>query len=668
MLFAATARQYTASQKPLTMRTTFGQEECQNLKTALSKEWLETNGLGSFACSTIIGANVRRHNGLLVASLRPPVERYVLLSKVEERVVAGRQECHLSTNLYPGTVYPHGFNVQAEFRLRPWPTFRYVCHEMALEKSVCLIHGENTVVLSYRNCGASGAIELKLRPLLAFRDYNSLQKRNDAANMAVERGKCALSVQPYAGLPRLYFYGKTDSVEVKPDWYNRFTYPVEQERGLDAEEDLFTPFELTLKIAGGETAHLVVSTEKKTGVDAGKLLDAERQRRKEFEKEKDKTRQALLIAADAFIARRGEHYRTVLAGFPWFTDWGRDTMIALPGLTLTTGKFELAKEILLTFARYCDRGMIPNVFPDAGETPEYNTVDGALWFVVTAWKYWKASGDDAGARQLLPALREVIKFYRDGTRFDIHADTDGLITAGAAGTQLTWMDVKVDGYVPTPRHGKAVEINALWLNALLMLAELEEKLAGDIQSAVILRKLADQVAVSFVKTFWNADGGYLFDVAQGNFRDPAIRPNQIFAVSLPHSPLDKAQQKSVLDCVTKHLLTPVGLRSLARGHEKYIGKYTGNRWQRDCAYHQGTVWPWLIGPYCDAYAKVNGTGKTQRKEIAGLLAGLIAHLEEAGLGHVSEIFDGDPPHRPAGCFAQAWSVAELLRAYDTYVR
>jgi predicted glycogen debranching enzyme len=650
------------------MRTTFGQEECQNLRTALSKEWLETNGLGGFACSTIIGANLRRHNGLLVASLRPPVERYVLLSKVEERVVAGHQECHLSTNLYPGTVYPHGFNVQAEFRLRPWPTFRYVCHEMALEKSVCLIHGENTVVLSYRNCSAGGAIELKLRPLLAFRDYNSLQKRNEATNMAVERGKGMLSVQPYAGLPRLYFYGKTDAVEVKPDWYNRFTYPIEQERGLEAEEDLFTPFELTWKIPTGETAHLVVSTEKKTGVDAEKLLAAERQRRKEFENEKDKTRQALLIAADAFIARRGENHRTVLAGFPWFTDWGRDTMIALPGLTLTTGKFELAKEILLTFAKYCDKGMIPNVFPDAGQTPEYNTVDGALWFVVAAWKYWKASGDDAGAKQLLPALREVIKHYKDGTRYDIHADTDGLISAGAAGTQLTWMDVKVDGYVPTPRHGKPVEINALWLNALLMLAELEERLASDIQSAVILRKLADEVAGSFVKAFWNADGGYLFDVVQDNFRDPAIRPNQIFAVSLPYSPLDCAKQKSVFDCVTKHLLTPVGLRSLARGHEKYVAKYTGNRWQRDCAYHQGTVWPWLIGPYCDAYAKVNGTGKTHRKEMAGLLAGLIAHLEEAGLGSVSEIFDADPPHRPLGCFAQAWSVSELLRVYDAYVR
>lgn len=649
------------------MRMVFNQAVCQNLKTALSKEWLETNGIGSFACSTIIGANVRRQNGLLVASLKPPVERHVLLSKMEERARLGNQECHLSTNLYPGTIYPHGFNIQTEFRLRPWPTFRYVCDEFEIEKSVCLIYGENTVVISYRNMRSRGPVELKVRPLLAFRDYNSLQKRTDAVNMNVERGNGVLSVQPFAKLPRLYFHSKGE-IETRADWYNRFNYPVEQERGLDFEEDLFTPFELTFKLPSGQTVSIVVSTERKTGADAEALLAAERERRKEFERDKDTTRQALLIAADAFITKRGKDFKSVLAGYPWFTDWGRDTMIALPGLTLTSGKFKLAKEILLTFAKYCDKGMIPNVFPDAGETPEYNTVDGALWFVVSTWNYWKASKDDVGTKQLLPAFSDVIKFYREGTRYDIFADDDGLISAGTPGTQLTWMDVKVDGYVPTPRHGKPVEINALWLNALLMLAEIEEKLAGDIQSAVILRKLADQVAGNFVKTFWNADGNYLFDVVQGNFRDPAIRPNQIFAVSLPYSPLDKAQQKAVLDCVTKHLLTPVGLRSLARNHEKYCPKYTGNTWQRDCAYHQGTVWGWLIGPYCDAYAKVNGTGKTQKKEIAGLLAGLFAHLEQAGLGSVSEIFDADPPHRPVGCFAQAWSVSELLRVYDTYVK
>ena len=650
------------------MRTVFNQSECHNLKTALSKEWLEANGFGSFASSSIIGANTRRQHGLLIASLRPPVERHVLLSKFEERVICHGQESHLTTNLYPGTVYPHGFNIQQQFRLRPWPTFRYASADFEIEKGICLIHGENTVVVSYRNVRSRGPIELKLRPLLAFRDYNSLQKRNDSVNMNVARGDGELSVQPFDKLPRLHFYAKVDGVDAKADWYYRFTYPVEEERGLDFEEDLFTPFEMTLRIPSEQSVAIVVCTEKRSNMDGAELMARERQRRKQFEREHDPVRQALLIGADAFIARRGKDRLTVLAGFPWFTDWGRDTMIALPGLTLTTERFDVAKKILLTFAQYSDRGMIPNVFPDDGETPEYNTVDASLWFVVAAWKYWKASGDDAGMRQLLAALKDVIKYYKEGTRFDICADADGLITAGKQGSQLTWMDVNVDGYVPTPRHGKPVEINALWLNALLMLAEMDERILHDVQSAVILRKLADHVATSFVKAFWFAEGGYLYDVIQGNFKDTAIRPNQIFAVSLPYSPLDEAQQKSVFDVVTKHLLTPFGLRSLARNHEKYVGRYTGNRWQRDCAYHQGTVWPWLIGAYCDACVKVNGDDRSRRKDIARIIEGLIGHLEDAGLGSVSEIFEGNPPHRPAGCFAQAWSVSELLRVYDSYVR
>lgn len=650
------------------VRTILDRSECQNLKHALSKEWLETNGLGGFASSTIIGANTRRQHGLLVAALRPPVERHVLLSKFEERVLVDGQESHLGTNLYPGTVYPHGFNIQTEFRLRPWPTFRHANADFEIEKSVCLIHGENTVVVGYRNLRARGPLELKLRPLLAFRDYNSLAERDDSIEMAVERADGVLSVQPCEKLPRLYFYAKPDAVDLKADWYYRFTYPVEQERGLDFEEDLFTPFELTFRIPIGESVYVVVSTEKKDSVNAQDLVARERLRRKQFEREPDTVRQTLLIAADAFIARRGKDRLTVLAGLPWFADWGRDTMIALPGLALTTERFDVARKILMTFAQYIDRGMIPNVFPEVGETPGYNAVDASLWFVVAVWKYWKAGGGDEGALQLLPALREVIKYYREGTRYDIYADGDGLITAGTPGTQLTWMDVKVDGYVPTPRHGKPVEINALWFNALLMLAEMEERLSHNIHSAVILRKLADQVAGSFVKAFWNGERGYLYDVIQGDFRDPSIRPNQVFAVSLPYSPLDKAQQKSVFDVVTQHLLTPYGLRSLSPKDEKYCGKYTGNHWQRDCAYHQGTVWAWLIGPYCDAHARIHGNGKSQRKEIGRLIQGLINHLEDAGLGTVSEVFDGDPPHRPVGCFAQAWSVSELLRVYDAYVK
>lgn len=650
------------------MRTVFDRSECQNLKHALSKEWLETNGLGGFASSTIIGANTRRQHGLLVAALQPPTHRQVLLSKFEERVTCDGHECYISTNLYPGTVFPHGFNIQAEFNLRPWPTFRYVGNECQLEKTVFLVNGENTVVVGYRNVRARGPMELKIRPFLAFRDSNSLRRHDDNLNLAVEQGNGCVSVRPDPDLPRLFFYAKPTGVETKAEWYYHFTYPVEQERGLDFEEDLFSPFEMTLRIAPGHATYIVATIEPRAGVNAEELVARERQHRQQYEREHDGVRQALLIAADAFLARRGKDGLTILAGFPWFTDWGRDAMVALPGLTLTTKRFDVAKKILLTFARYLDQGMIPNAFPEVGQTPEYNSVDASLWFVVAVWKYWKASGDDGAARELFPSVQQAIQCYQEGTRYDIRADRDGLITAGTAGTQLTWMDAKVDSYVPTPRHGKPVEVNALWLNALVMVAEMEEKLSHNIHSAVVLRKLSDQVAGSFVKAFWYGEGGYLYDVIQGDFRDPSIRPNQIFAVSLPYSPLDKAQQKSVFDVLTRHLLTPFGLRTLSPKDERYCGKYTGNPHQRDCAYHQGTVWPWLIGPYCDAYVRIHGNGKSQHKEIGHLLQGLIDHLGHAGLGTVPEIFDGDPPHRPVGCFAQAWSVSELLRAYDACAR
>ena len=338
-----------------------------------------------------------------------------MVSKFEERVVVDGAEAFISTNLYPGTVYPHGFNIQKEFRLRPWPTFRYGTAEFEIEKSVTMIHGENTTVVAYRNLGSRGPVELLIRPLLACRDYNGIQRRNDEIDLAVEQAKGVFAMQPVAQLPKLYFHCSPVPVgaEMKGDWYYKFTYPVEEERGLDFEEDLFTPVEWWLRIPAGQVAYITISTDRKNGVAPERLLAGERERRKAFEAEPDPTRQALLIAADQFISRRGKDNLTVLAGYPWFTDWGRDTMIALPGLTLTSNRLDVAGKILRTFARYCDRGQIPNVFPDAGETPEYNTVDASLWFIVAAWKYWKAGGAVA---ELMPALREVVKYYREGTR------------------------------------------------------------------------------------------------------------------------------------------------------------------------------------------------------------------------------------------------------------
>jgi len=649
------------------VRNVWGQTECQNLKNALSKEWLETNGLGGFASSTIIGANTRRQHGLLVVALQPPGDRHVLLAKLEEKIEADGHEAHLSTNLYPGTIYPHGFNIQQEFRLRPWPTFRYATSEFDLEKTVTMIHGENTVVVGYRNLKARGPVTLWVRPLLAFRHYGALGRRDDTVTMALERGNGVVSVQPRPGLPRLYFHIGPATVTAVGDWYYNLSYPTEEGWQAGYQEDVFAPLELAFAIAAGQTAYLVATTEPKTAVKPEELLARERDRRLRDEREADPDRRALLVASGAFLARRGEDGLTVLAGYPWSTDWGRDAMIALPGLTLTAGRHDAARRILLTYAQYCNQGLIPHVFRERDARPEYHEADVSLWFIVAAWRYWKATGDKATLQQLLPVCAEILKHYQAGTRAGIHTDADGLIHAGAPGLPVTWMNANIDGYLPTPRHGKAVEINALWFNALMMMAEFEAKIAQNIPAATVLRKRADWVAASFSKVFWNREAGCLYDTVHGTARDASIRPNQLLAVSLPFSPLNREQQQAVFDVVTKQLLTPYGLRSLARDHERYSGRYTGSRLQRGAAVHQGLIWPWLIGPYCDAYARLHGTGKAQRQEIERLLRPLLDHLADAGLGSLPEIFEDDPSYRQAGCYAQAWSVAEVLRVYDTYL-
>ncbi|MCX7887112.1 MAG: glycogen debranching protein, partial [Verrucomicrobiae bacterium] len=409
--------------------------------------------------------------------------------------------------------------------------------------------------------------------------------------------------------------------------------------------------------------YVVATTEPDETINAAELMERERERRRQFH-DRDAVRAALCAAADAFLVQRRDHGLSIVAGFPWHGESGRSAMIALPGLLLNTRRYEEARRVLVTFAAHCNRGLIPNLLPLSGGQAAYNSVDASLWFVVAAWKYWKTSRNKAAMAELLPTLREILRWYRDGTHHGIGAADDGLIVAGGAGSQLTWMDVKIEGYVPTPRHGKPVEINALWFNALLMLAEVEEAVGGNPQAAEQLRTQAGHVAASFLKTFWNSDGGYLFDVVQDGFRDPSIRPNQIFAVGLPFSPLSAEQQTSVLKVVTEQLLTPYGLRTLSPNHEKYAPHYRGTRWQRDAIRHQGTVWPFLIGAYADAFLRVHGSGENQRQRLRELIGPLLEHLEQAGLGSVSEMFDAEPPHCPAGCPAHACGVAELLRAYE----
>lgn len=643
-----------------------GEEICSNLDFSSSREWLETNGIGGFASATITGCHTRRYHGLLVAATKPPVGRFVLLSKLEETLIVDDRRIELSTNRYPGVVHPQGFRLLKQFRLDPFPTFTFEADGIKIEKTVFMAQGENTTVVEYRVLGVNPAtnLRLQLRPLIAFRDYHSLTHENGAINGASQTEPGLISFSPYPGLPTLYLASNAVSSESSSDWYRHFEYDAERERGLDFTEDLFNPCVLEFDLNAEPSAIIIASTEPRN------VSLAKEYRQNEIARRQGNAMRSpvpddfvilLTAAADQYIVSRGDE-KSVIAGYHWFSDWGRDTMISLPGLTLPTGRFDVARGILRTFARSVDQGMLPNRFPDAGETPEYNTVDATLWFFEAVRAYLAYTDDLAFVKdELYSVLTDIIAWHVRGTRFGIKLDASGLLNSGEAGVQLTWMDAKVGDWVVTPRRGKPVEIQALWYNALCTMEELAVRL-GDEAGRKRYNSMAALTKWSFNRLLWNEKGGYLYDVANGAPPDAAIRPNQIFAVSLPHSMLSPERAKQVVDIVQRHLLTPYGLRSLAPSDPQYRGRYTGDGRSRDGAYHQGTVWPWLMGPFITAYLKLNGRSEAALRQAQQWLTPLKQHLSEAGLGHISEIFEGDAPHRPVGCVAQAWSVAEILRA------
>jgi predicted glycogen debranching enzyme len=641
------------------MKISFGQ-----LDSLRHLEWLETNALGGFAASTVIGMNTRRYHGLLVAATKPPVGRCVLLSKLEETLLVNGESFELSVNQYPGAIHPTGYRFLVDFSPDPFPVFRYVAGGVELEKRLFLVHGENSVVVQYRQL-AGPPCDLEIRPLIAFRDYHATTHRNDALNPAIEQSAQVLSIQPYRDLPRLYFAHNTWSVQRTGDWYNNFEYAVERERGLDDHEDLFQPFLLRFSLGVESPATVVASTnEHRTAAEASLLENAERRRR---ETVRSRTPiptpffERLTSAADQFLVQRGD-FQTIIAGYPWFSDWGRDTMISLPGLTLATKRFDDARKILLAFAQYVSQGMLPNRFPDAGERPEYNTVDATLWFFEAARAYVAYSGDfDLILERLLPAFREILQWHLEGTRYGIRCGDDGLLTCGQPGVQLTWMDAKVGDWVVTPRIGKPVEIQALWFNAIVSMANFCRR-AGDLDSAAVCETLAAKAKASFHMQFWTSDRSSLCDVVtlEGK-QDESIRPNQIFAVSLHHPLVEGSAARSVVETVKRELLTPMGLRTLSSRDVAYKGRYQGGVHSRDSAYHQGTVWPWLMGPFVTAYCRTAIDRKAARGEARVWLEAFERHLDDSCFGQISEIADGDFPHAPRGCVAQAWSVAELLR-------
>ncbi|HUE80472.1 MAG TPA: amylo-alpha-1,6-glucosidase [Pyrinomonadaceae bacterium] len=642
---------------------TFGSNTFNDPIGASKHEWLETNGLGGFAFSTITGMNTRRYHSLLTASTKPPVGRIVMLAKFEETLNIDGRHYDLSTNQYTGAIHPRGFAYQTGFRLDPFPIFTFEVAGLRIEKSVFMVQGQNTAIVNYEllEVPANEKVQLELRPLVAFRDYHSTTHENGALNSEVRTDEGITSIQPYRDLPALHFSHDSASIAVPGYWYRNFEYSIERERGLDYTEDLFNPFAMIFDLVQHRRARVIVSTGRYDIRNVEGYFYQERERRTKVAAGLNADfLQALVSAADQYVVARGNE-STVIAGYPWFTDWGRDTMIALPGLTLAARRTDVAKSILKEFARHVDQGMLPNRFPETGETPEYNAVDATLWYFEAVRLLLHFTSDyDFVRNELYDVLKDIIAWHQRGTRYNIHVDTDGLLSSGEPGVQLTWMDAKAGDWVVTPRHGKPVEIQALWYNALRVLEDLAKKFK-DAGSRKEFSQGADRARKSFNEQFWNDAAGCLFDVVDGDQRDASIRPNQIIAVSLSNSMVSKPRAKSIIRVVERELLTPRGLRTLSPADPRYRGHYEGNPFERDGAYHQGTVWPWLMGPFITAYVKTFGP-VTGRKFCADWLENFQEHLNEACLGQISEVFDGDPPHHARGCVAQAWSVAELLRA------
>ena len=657
------------------------------LEDLLEKEWLLTNNRGGYASSTIVGCNTRRYHGLLIGSVNPSVNRIMALAHCLEMVILNGEVFNLSTIEFDGKFTPNGFRCIRQFRQDTGVHFNYQLDKIKLTKSVYLASDADTVVLSYDFTSVAEPIEFVLRPFIGLRDFHTLQKSyaplcsKPLGNGLMIRYNTPQSCELLLDCPAATF-------EKDKQWWFNFVYRKDRQRGQDFTEDLWTPgfFKCQLHSPSKIVLYANLSDHCQPGQLMNNDIDAIRRDLQTCQrniisaaKAGDKKLKTLCLAADQFISERQtnpkqtryntgyeqhEKKTTILAGFPWFADWGRDAFISLPGLLLSTGRPDKAKSVLSTFAQTADNGMIPNRFDDNSNTVHFNSVDASLWFINAAFQYLNATDDSATfTQQFLPVIRWIIHSYHHGTRFDIHADTDGLITAGSNETQLTWMDAKYADVAVTPRYGKAVEINALWYNSLCRLVQFYT--GRNVENSVHYKSMADKVAVSFCRLFWNDKTGHLNDcILPDGTVDSSLRPNQIFAVSLPFSPLSVQQQKSVVDVVQKNLLTPYGLRTLSPGDSRYKGIYTGPQQQRDEAYHQGTVWPYLIGSFIEAYLKVNDFSKKSKKEAAVFIEPLMQHLTEDGcLGQVCEIFDGDPPHKPKGCFAQAWSIAELIRAY-----
>jgi predicted glycogen debranching enzyme len=678
----------------------FGHAVCSNLEESSQREWLVTNGIGGYAAGTISGLLTRSYHGYLVAALQPPLGRTLLLAKLDETTVLQGRSFPLFANRWAsGVVEPAGYLYLERFYLDgSIPVWVYALEGLRLEKRLWMEPGQNTTWILYRylfpSTSSSGPkIKLTLKALVNQRNHHAVTHSQDENQLRGQEYPGGMRIDGAAADAPFFLVAGGPSqpvnVALHNEWDDDFYLSLEAYRGLEAVDDHLDAGSFQAFLAPGEILAIMATTQPPEEAPDEHTVELAITRQQAHEQETlvsasdflnnthkliitampsaevQAYQRQLVLAAEQFVVKRASRQEpegnSVIAGYPWFGDWGRDTMISLPGLVLATGRAKIARRILRTFAGYVDQGMLPNRFPDEGETPEYNTADATLWYFQALRAYHERTQDDRLLAELYPVLTSIIDWHQRGTRYNIHVDPqDGLLYAGEPGVQLTWMDAKVDDWVVTPRCGKPVEVNALWYNALMILAKFAKRLG---KSGAEYETSAATVHENF-RRFWNATRNYCYDVIDGpQGDDPALRPNQLLAISLPHSPLTVDQQKSIMDACRRSLLTSHGLRSLAPEDPAYLGSYGGNRKNRDAAYHQGTVWAWLIGPYISAHLKVYQDPQTA----CALLVPFIQQLKTHGLGSLSEIYDGEAPYTPRGCFAQAWSVAELIRVMQEII-
>ncbi|MFB3925768.1 MAG: amylo-alpha-1,6-glucosidase [Syntrophales bacterium] len=645
-----------------------------NIKEALRLEWLDTNGRGGYASSTILHCHTRRYHGLFVSNLKEPAGRFVLLSKFEDSVFSGDKEVFLSFHKYPDVYFPHGYKYLTEFRAGLYPSFTYQIGSIRILKSIMAVHGEDLVLIKYDVLQGDIPFTLRVKPFIAFRNFHQLTRENLDLHVRTYKARNGFKIQPYDGMPPLFVQaGSRCSFFPSPVWYRNFEYIVEAERGFDYREDLFQPGVFEIPLKEGTSVIFSASLREYKGSLKNKWAGEKTRREKDdaritsalssVKDPGDREMMGNLIKAGRhFVIRSLSGGPGIIAGYHWFYMWGRDALIALPGLTFCSGLTDEGTAILRSMGRLEKDGLLPNFIADNEKNNAYNSVDSSLWYFWAVQQMLKYTGDLKSVEEYMwPVMKRIIKKFMAGTVNRIFMDGSGLLHAGDRRTQLTWMDACVNGRPVTPRYGYPVEINALWYNAVCFVNELAEKFGDD---KFTFGDVVNRIKKSFNDIFWIEEGEYLGDVYHDGVLDHAVRPNQIFAVSLPFPPLEQDRWRSVVERVGKELLTPYGLRTLSPGNRFYRGRYAGDPASRDSAYHQGTVWPWFIGHYGEAYLKVAEDKEAARAFLLGNLGkSLSEHLKKAGLGFISEIFDGDPPHHPNGCIAQAWSVAEVIRLY-----